>query len=427
MLRKNKFNNDKYFPTGWFRAYRVRLKYAFVRAREEGALWTIRELILRGARLAGCLLLSPLTLLLHLAGFRRIPIITNRIGHLAADMDCFLKEKALGRIPHYRWFVLAPTARVANLQLIKYFAQHVTVISNPVACAIIEIMTFWRIMVYDISDYVLALNGSARYYRTNNEWDGRPPVLSLTEEDREAGWKALEQMGVPRGSWFVCFHARESGFSPEDEIVHSYRNSDVMALIPSLREIRRRGGRCIRMGDPSMKPLPKIEGVIDYAHLPLRSDRMDVFLCASCRFFLGNTSGLSMISTVFGVLCGLVNIIPVTSMGWFSGDLCIPKLLRKRNERRYLSFNEILASDVCSYRMSSFYRDAGIEIEDNSPEDIFDLTVEMLDRLDGHQDKFRDYLKLQEAFARLLKPRHYGYGTPARIGGLFLAKHRELL
>ncbi|HYA19850.1 MAG TPA: hypothetical protein VEG25_04290, partial [Burkholderiales bacterium] len=63
----------------------------------------------------------------------------------------------------------------------------------------------------------------------------------------------------------------------------------------------------------------------------------------------------------------------------------------------------------------------------NSPEDILDLTVEMLDRLDGRQDKYRDYVKLQEAFARLLKPQHYGYGTPAHIGGLFLTKHRELL
>ncbi|HYA29705.1 MAG TPA: TIGR04372 family glycosyltransferase, partial [Acidobacteriota bacterium] len=314
----------------------MRLKYALVRAREEGLLWTTRELILRGAHLAGCILLSPLTVVLHLAGFRRIPIVTNRIGHIAADMDCFLKEKALGRIPHYRWFVLAPAGRVANLQLVKYFARHVTVISNPVACAILNVMTFSRIMVYDIRDYVLALNGPARYYRTNNEWDGRPPVLSLTEDDRESGRKTLEQMGIPKGSWYVCFHARESGFSPEDETVHSYRNSDVMAFMPSLREIRRRGGRCIRMGDPSMKALPTIEGVIDYAHLPLRSDQMDVFLCASCRFFLGNTSGLSMMSTVFGVPCALVNMIPVTSMGWLSGDLCIPKLLRKRNETRYL-------------------------------------------------------------------------------------------
>jgi len=288
-------------------------------------------------------------------------------------------------------------------------------------------MTFSRIMVYDIRDYVLALNGPARYYRTNNEWDGRPSVLSLTQEDRESGRKTLEQMGIPKGSWFVCFHARESGFSPEDETVHSYRNSDVMAFMPSLREIRRRGGWCIRMGDPSMKALPTIEGVIDYAHLPLRSDQMDVFLCASCRFFLGNTSGLSMMSTVFGVPCALANMIPLTSMGWLPGDLFIPKLLRKRNEPRYLSFNEILASEIGNYRMSSFYRDAGIEIEDNSPEDIFDLTVEMLDRLDGHEDKYRDYLKLQEAFARLLKPQHYAYGTAARIGGLFLAKHRELL
>ena len=52
-----------------------------------------------------------------------------------------------------------------------------------------------------------------------------------------------------------------------------------------------RGAWCLRMGDPSMRPMPRAPRVIDYAHSAIRSDWMDVFLCARCRFFIGNTSG----------------------------------------------------------------------------------------------------------------------------------------
>ena len=41
--------------------------------------------------------------------------------------------------------------------------------------------------------------------------------------------------------------------------------------------------------------------MIDYACSDLRSDWMDIFLCAQCRFFIGCQSGLSAVPSVFGV------------------------------------------------------------------------------------------------------------------------------
>lgn len=45
------------------------------------------------------LLLLPVTALLHLADFRHVTIFTDRIGHLALEPDCLLKEQMLGHIP----------------------------------------------------------------------------------------------------------------------------------------------------------------------------------------------------------------------------------------------------------------------------------------------------------------------------------------
>src|SRR4029077_5857710 len=127
-------------------------------------------------------------------------------------------------------------------------------------------------------------------YRLNAQWAGRPPLLALTPEDVTWGWEMLSALGLPPDAWFVCVHAREGGFSPHDEVMHRYRNADPDALIPAMREIAARGGWCVRMGDPTTRPLLPIPGVVDYAHHPVRSARLDIVLCAKAKFFLGNSS-----------------------------------------------------------------------------------------------------------------------------------------
>jgi putative glycosyltransferase (TIGR04372 family) len=282
-------------------------------------------------------------------------------------------------------------------------------------------------MVHPIHDYVLGLSGSGRYYRVNADWGDRAPLLTLTDEHRAAGEAALRQLGIPEGAWYVCLHAREGGYSQEDERVHSYRNSDVLRLIPTIEYIVSRGGWCVRMGDPSMVPLPRMRGLVDYAHHPLRSPLLDVFLCATCRFFLGNTSGLFLVSTVFGVPSVLANMIPITSMGFGPRDLSIPKLLWSVHKRGYLTFAEVLRSDLANARISAAFRDAGVEPVENTAEDVHDLAAEMLDHIEGRGAQYEGFAPLQKRFARLLRPNHFCYGTRSRIGARFAHKYQDLL
>ena len=405
----------------------VRLRYAWARAREEGLAWTIRELLVRGARIPVWLLLLPLTVIAHLAGFRRLPVIVGRIGHFAAEVDCFLKLRALGRLPARRWFILAPEGRVANPVLADLWRKHVPTVSNPLACAIIDAATRWGPARHDITDYVMAITGAASYYRVNADWVGRPPLLSLSGADRARGQEALRALGLPDGAWYVCLHARGPGYSPADERMHLHRNSDPSRLLPAIDRIIARGGWCIRMGDPSMPPLPSRAGLVDYAHHPLRSPFIDVFLCASCRFFLGNSSGLFVVSTIFGRPCALANVTPLATLGFARGDLSIPKLLWSRSESRMLRFDEVLASPLANARVSVQYREAGIDLIENSAEEIAELVEEMVEQSEASARYDEGARALQGRFAGLLRPWHYCYGSEARVAASFLRRHRELL
>jgi len=406
---------------------RERLRYAWSRSRAEGFAWTVRELVRRAAFLPAWLVLLPVTLLLALAGFRRVAVITKRIGHLAAEVDCLLKLRALGGLPARRFFVLAPADRTANASLLEYWEEQLTIIRQPVLCTILDVMSRVPPLRYDVSDYVLTVASAATYYRVNAEWAQRPPLLRLTRTHAERGRAVLRELGIPDGAWFVCVHVREGGYSPSDEKVHAFRNAHIADVFLAMEAISSLGGWCVRMGDPSMARLPLHERVVDYAHHPLRSPEMDVFLCASCRFFVGNSSGLFIVSSVFGVPSALVNIAPFATMGFSPNDLSIPKLLRSKSDGRYLGFEEILASPISNYRMAQMYEKAGVELVDNSPEEIEELVVEMIHRTEGRVGDYAAFETLQARFKSYLRPTHYCYGSASRIGARFLDRHRELL
>lgn len=409
-------------------SYRKALaSYYVYKIRKAGLGWTVRWLARRAAEEIAWVFLLPITVVLHLAGFRRVPITVFRLGHLASEVDAFLKEKSLGRLPDRRWFILAPAGGVANCCLLDYWREYVPVVTARWKCAILSAMSRHRLMAMDIGHYVYAFRGTASYYSIQAAWAGRSPLLALKAEHRERGRRALHRLGVPQDAWLVAVHVREPGFALADEAAHSHRNSSLETLLPAIEEIRRRGGWVIRMGDPSMGKAPDRDGLVDYAHHALRSDWMDVFICAECRFFLGNSSGLFILSSVFGVPCALANMVPPSHNGFAARDISIPKLIWSETRGRYLTFPEIFSTSVANFRLARQFEDGRLRVDENSGEDILQLVREMLDRLDGVWKAEPEDDLLQARYKGLLKPGHYAFGSQARIGTAFLRKHRFLL
>jgi len=185
----------------------------------------------------------------------------------------------------------------------------------------------------------------------------------------------------------------------------------------------------IRMGDPTMKPIRQMDHVIDYAHLDIKSDWMDVFLCAGCKFFLGSDSGLYAAASTFGVSVAIANCAPHMSgvLPFGTDAIGIPKLLWSDKEGRYLSFKEILGSSISKYWVDSLFSQAGLRPVENTPEDIRDLALEMLDRKAGRLSYTIEDELLQKRLKLLINPTHYSFGAMSRVGGEFLRKYEHLL
>jgi putative glycosyltransferase (TIGR04372 family) len=396
------------------------------RLKKSKTLWPwLKRLFLLAERM-----FSPLYALFerHLADkkTRFLYIPTQHIGHLAIEVDSFIKEGILGLRPSFRAIVLASDWVAANPHLARYFKQRVAVITNPWLCMVLKPFAKMQELQYDVTPYAQVENDTSTAPAINREWGNRTPLWTLSREDLDRGMKSLRALGLPEGAWFVCVHCREFGYLAWD--MHNFRDVDVTNYIPALQTIVEKGGWCFRMGDPTMKPLPKIDRVIDYCHHSVRSDWMDVFLCASSRFFLGSGSGLSWISGIFGVPVASANCAPLsTVLAYRPGDIGIPKLMWSEIEDRYLTFNEIMSMPVGDVRQSHFFEEARVRLVENTPDEVTALALEMFDRTEGRAEYTSDDEVLQERFKSLMRPGHFAYGSGSRVGRDFLRKYREFL
>ncbi len=393
-----------------------------------GFIWFFKEVSYRLLQELGWLLLSPCAFFAHLLGLRRVPFLYQHIGHLAIELDTFIKARHLGLVPEAHYFILAPLGKVANPHLLSYWRPHLKVITQPQLCFLLGMLTRRYFACYRGNLHRVAFFGTQEVYRINKLWGQRPPLLTLNKLDEAESSQAFVKLGIPENQWFVCLHVREKGFLPNNEAIQAHRNASINNAIPAIHDIIRRGGMVVRMGDPTMSPLmPPIAGVIDYARHSLKSDRMDVLLCAKARFFLGCTSGLFFLSVIFGVPVALVNMIPVETLGIRPGDLSIPKRVWSEVLGRYLSYTELLTSKMGGYFFTHQYQVAGIRADENDGKDILGLMREMLDRLDGQYRETEADKLLHERYLSLFKPGHYSYGAVSRVGLEFLQRYQDLI
>lgn len=352
------------------------------------------------------------------------------IGHIA-HLDTLLKHRVLIDAPPANYLPIIPAQlKLPNAYFLDLWKplltpqEGVSVPSLAIDDVTILQDEFWslRVSPHRTLNYFKAGAFVQRAWAAEN----RGPLLKLPEADAEQGWLVLEKLGVPVGSWFVCLHVRESGFHKGWHTINpGTRNADPATYRQAIDAVVARGGFVVRMGDKSMSPMAGIKGLIDYAHSDAKSEWMDIFLCAKCRFFIGTNSGLGLIPPIFGVPCAMTNWSPIAIPQWYPEDLFIPKLVRSIRENRILTFEEMFTTRAGWAQFEKYFKDNGLEVIDNSPEEIRDLVVEMLERLSGDIDyngddavRLSHFEKQSQQFA--------GY-VGSRMGRDFLRKYSLLL
>ena len=351
---------------------------------------------------------------------------TFNIG-LMSYLDMFLKAGILGWHSHKNPILLV-NERCPNQCYLNYWRHYLpAMISDPVVKQRLSPISsktegggFYRTPDGRLLHEIEASTEIQRQWKSEK----RDPLLTLSDSDEERGRACLQKMEAPRNVWFVGLHVRE-----QTEGGYCTRNAAISNYRMAMKTITERGGWIIRMGGPSMTTLDPMDHVIDYVHTKFKSDWMDVFLWAKCRFFLGTQSGPAAIPLTFGVPSIMTDVIPLSDRPWFN-DLFIPKLIWSERENRHLTFAEVISSPVGHALWPSVMDSEGCKIIDNSPEEINDLVLEMLDVLDGTQTYTEEDEHLQERFNNLeanVHREHQKIQGIARMGQKFIRKYEYLL
>jgi putative glycosyltransferase (TIGR04372 family) len=325
-------------------------------------------------------------------GLRFLPAIWHgAFGHMA-EIDYVIKLGILeGRPREDTILYVAPGTAVANRFLLDQWRPHMRVVERavdlPLPRAQLETLEY-TLLGPRLDDGTTAARWplAAETYR---RWhaEGRRPLLTLGDETVRRGWSVLESVGVPRDAWFVALHVREAASKAQHAQLHNVLNARVEDYFPAIAEITRRGGWVIALGDPKMTPLPPLAQVLDYRHSRVRSEWMDIFLCAQARFFLGTSSGPAYVPPLYGVPGVLTNWWPHAQKPWHPTDIFLPKLYRRTPGGPFMTLAESL-KEPFGYCNSTRYlsENQGVTVEDNDPEDIRLAVVEMFDRLAGRAD-----------------------------------------
>ena len=250
--------------------------------------------------------------------------------------------------------------------------------------------------------------------------------LPMVERQRARG--LMRTLGLPLDGKFVCVHAREAGFKAhfQPDGHNTYRDIDILTYVPAITYLIERGFWVVRMGEPTVKPLPAMERLIDYARSPLKSECLDVVLVAECEFLLGCNSGFSQLARLFNKLALWTNSVPIEMCPWDELALWIPRLLFSTREDRFLTFPEIVSRGVGQYHRTQEYEAAGLIPQENSAEEILEATQELYRWFRGKTEALEDR-QAQHAFNRLFPPHYNAYGTRSRICASFIRAHAELM
>ncbi|MCP4341952.1 MAG: TIGR04372 family glycosyltransferase, partial [Desulfobulbaceae bacterium] len=316
-----------------------------------------------------------------LVRFGKIP--SQRIGHFALEVEAYLCARDTDLVNQNIFDVFFYDMPICNQQLKKMWDRTLCMSWPGIAKKGFNLLTFpflpggkkhW----VPLPRMVLAEH-SIEGFETYDLLAHTPTHLRFTPEESRQGFETLRTMGVPEGSPFVCFHARDTAyyttFYRENE--RNFRNSNIYTRLPAVEELTHCGYWGLRMGAAVETSLqngnPRI---LDYA-TTARTDFLDIFLVGTCRFYLGDSCGLADVAVCFRRPVVWVNWIPLTcAVSSVPNALFLPKKLWLTEEHRFMTFREMSApaltrtlfhDDYFEVEEEFFKNRYGIEFIENTP------------------------------------------------------------
>jgi hypothetical protein len=244
------------------------------------------------------------------SGFYKVVIAginEERIGHLALEPE-LISANIKNKTRHNVWFYFmsGEKGKVANVYLKSQLEKKLNIGPAWLLGTILSIFTKLPFLRYYDPNVFINLQDCRTL-------DKSTPIIELSQAEICDGEKLLNNLGIPKGSPFICLSVRDNAFLlnefPDyDFSYHDYRDSKIENYLPMCEYFAQEGYYVLRTGKVQKTHLkstnPKI---IDYSFSEYRTDFGDVYLYRNCTFAISTSTGIDRLALIFRKPLAIVN------------------------------------------------------------------------------------------------------------------------
>jgi len=353
----------------------------------------------------------------------------EKIGTLGARPELYLCEKEHGIQPGKTLDIFYSGMvdfKCCNYQLLKMWKRlFVTNEASKYLYRVMDQLPFGR-------EHIIHTTNSSRDIHGLLE-KSDVHLKFLPEEITQAKLE-LSRMGIGENDEYILMINRGQRYLDKimpgrDWSYHAYRNCSINDFMLMAEELTKKGYFVIRMGQ-LVSDLMETENpkIIEYDECGFRTELLDIYLAANCRYLVGSDTGyFGVPGWIFRRPTIYVNFPQLEYLApWLSSWLAIFRKLWLKSEKRFLKVQEVLESGVGRIENAEEFQRRGIEVGQNTPEEILDVVDEMEKRLDGSWQTTEEDEYLQRRFWSYFESNLHGVFR-GRIGAKFLRNNKDLL
>ncbi|MEQ9560263.1 MAG: TIGR04372 family glycosyltransferase [Rhodospirillales bacterium] len=430
-----KLADELFFPIISFRTYsfgqQVMAKFRAVRIPGR-RIYSLRVLARIFLQHALALLATPAAMIARGLGYRFVCVDLSQIGSIMW-LDLYLRDITPQRIPRGRILVCRSPLIDANAYLFDLYAAHVTFVRSSLAQAILMPFFVNPLSRVDLHRYqepfqwaeAFGDRGSFgfkafRAYRAVHP----DPLIHLPQTDLDRGKALMDALGVA-GRPVIALHVRDSGYYRDTD--RQTRNADIDTYLPALKKLCAEGYAVLRLGDANMQPIDHLvdacgDGLIDYARSDLKSAFADIYICATCDFFIGMSSGMLAMPIVFQKPACFINCVNASAcLGYLPKTLATFKKVRRVADNGLVPLADLFRPPLNRNPSAASLAAEGVYLEDNSAQEILDTVVEFL-RFDPEWTS-----DLQTKAVEMLGPYCHAYDAAGSFSNTILRAYADEL
>ena len=328
-------------------------------------------------------------------------ISSQRLGDYSVSIEIYLCEKLLFKSNKYLdIFIL--TDKISNFTYTELLKKKVIIYPNFITFPLYSVLLFLSKKFFFFKKFLFVLkNKDNNFSILQSKINFSPDSKFITK-----GNNFLKKIGITEDDKIICLIVRDSNylkkqFPYQDWNYHNYRNCDINNYKLAINTATKRGYYVLRMGQDNKEELtiPDNPRFIDYGK-KFRTDFLDIFLAYKCSFCITTATGWDFIPAfTFRKPVIFTNYTPVGDLLTYSKNFLFSiKIHYDIIKNKKLNLKEISQSLAAYGTSTELFERENIKLLENTPEDLEELTIEMMDRLENNFYISSEDKKLHDIF-----------------------------